>query len=138
MTVRRARPEDARAVWQMNREFNGETGVSVEGTARLLAESGCEIVLIAEMEMEALGFVCARVCASVCYAEKVGELTELYVRKSARRRGTGKALVMAAVEEMRKAGAGDITVLTGEDNSPAQALYASCGFCPSGERHYEL
>lgn len=138
LTVRRARREDAQAVWQMNREFNGETGVTLGQIAEGLAQNGCEIVLIVQEGGETLGFACARACASVCYPDKAGELTELYVREGARRRGAGRALVEAAVEELRRAGAGEITVLTGGSNFPAQALYEACGFRPSGEWHFAL
>ena len=138
MTVRHALPADAEALWRLNREFNGDTGVTPEMIARALRENAGEIVLLAEDDGKAVGFACARVSASMCYPDKMGELTEMYVCPNARRRGAGEALVRAAVAAMRSAGAEEITVLTGETNAPAQALYEKCGFRPSGERHFEI
>ena len=47
---------------------------------------------------------------------------------SARRTGLGRALVDAAVERARERGCKRIELDVNEDNAPALALYAACGF----------
>jgi GNAT superfamily N-acetyltransferase len=55
--------------------------------------------------------------ADYCY------LQDLYVDASARRQGTGRALIEAVESAARHAGAGRIYWLTKEDNTRARALY---------------
>ncbi len=61
----------------------------------------------------------------------VVEIDRLVVDPAAARRGTGRALVAAAL-----AGAAGrrVTVSTGRDNLPARRLYAQAGFRETGER----
>lgn len=89
----------------------------MEDVARALAQAGGETVFLAEQDGQPTGFACACVCGSMCYPNWAGELTELYVRL---------------------AGAGEISVLTGLEDLPAQALYEKCGFRPSSEKHYRI
>ena len=55
-------------------------------------------------------------------------LEDLYVRESARRGGLGRALVEAALARARERGCRRIELDVNEDNAPALALYAACGF----------
>ena len=55
-------------------------------------------------------------------------LEDLYVQEDARRWGLGRALVDAAVERARERGCRRIELDVNEDNAPALALYAACGF----------
>ena len=64
-------------------------------------------------------------------------MTELYVCPAYRRQGVARQLLEAFFELCRQEGAEAVTVLTGEDNAPAQALYQRMGFAPSGEVHFE-
>ncbi len=57
-------------------------------------------------------------------------LEDLYVAETARRRGLGRALVLAALERGRERGARRIELDTNEENLGALALYESLGFSP--------
>ena len=63
------------------------------------------------------------------YAEGLeAHLQELYVVPGRRGEGLGRALLEAAIEEARTAGATFIDLGTSEDDKAARALYESAGF----------
>jgi ribosomal protein S18 acetylase RimI-like enzyme len=55
-------------------------------------------------------------------------LAELYVVPALRRRGLGRALMLAAIEHARARGADHMDLGTGEQDVAARALYESLGF----------
>jgi ribosomal-protein-alanine N-acetyltransferase len=63
------------------------------------------------------------------------EILTLAVRAAARRRGLGRALVRAAVSEVRALGAESLFLEVAADNAAALALYAECGFQSVGRRN---
>ena len=58
----------------------------------------------------------------------------LGVRKDAQRRGIGRRLLEALLEEARRRGAGQVLLEVAVDNAPAQKLYAAYGFEAVGIR----
>jgi GNAT superfamily N-acetyltransferase len=54
-------------------------------------------------------------------------LYEIEVDAAHRRRGHGRALVTAVLDDARRRGCGEMWVLTGGRNTAAMRLYASCG-----------
>ncbi len=62
------------------------------------------------------------------------ELVSMYVRPLARGRGVGEALVATVVNWARKRNAASVYLWVTETNTHARALYARCGFTPTGER----
>jgi GNAT superfamily N-acetyltransferase len=62
------------------------------------------------------------------------ELVAMYVLPEARGQGLGAALVDAVVGWARGRQAGGLTLWATATNAPAIALYAQCGFRPTGER----
>lgn len=62
------------------------------------------------------------------------ELLTLAVAPAARRRGTGRGLVAAFLDEARRRGAGRAVLEVAADNGAAIALYAGAGFAPAGRR----
>jgi ribosomal protein S18 acetylase RimI-like enzyme len=65
-------------------------------------------------------------------ADRAGaEILAVAVAPAARGRGTGAALVSAAVDELRRRGVREAHVVTAADNDAAKHMYARCGF----ERH---
>ncbi|MGN0802390.1 MAG: GNAT family N-acetyltransferase [Candidatus Faecivicinus sp.] len=135
MHVRQAAPGDAEALFRLNAAFNGEGLGTAAHIERSLRE-GREIVCIAELDGEAAGFCCAQVTSSMCYMSPVGEITELYVRDGARRRGLARRLVRLAEQLCAARGAEELHLLTGRDNAAARALYASLGYAADDEVHY--
>jgi ribosomal protein S18 acetylase RimI-like enzyme len=81
---------------------------------------------------------------SIWSGELDAYLEELYVVPARRGQGIGRALLRAAMDAAREAGATHIDLGTGETDTAARALYESCGFsnregAPDGPRmlYYE-
>jgi ribosomal protein S18 acetylase RimI-like enzyme len=60
-----------------------------------------------------------------------GKIHDVFVRPEGRRRGTARALVVAACEALEALGCRRIVLATAVKNEPAQRLFASLGFEPS-------
>ncbi len=63
------------------------------------------------------------------------ELLAVAVDSTHRGQGIGRALVLAANEELARRGVGDARVVVAASNAPALALYRSSGFRPSTSIH---
>jgi [ribosomal protein S18]-alanine N-acetyltransferase len=68
-----------------------------------------------------------------CAADEA-ELLTLAVHLSARRRGLGRALLAASLDEASRRRAAAMFLEVAESNAPARALYAAAGFTPVGRR----
>lgn len=130
--VRRADGADAAAIGRLLHDFNREFDEPTpdpdalgERVRWLLAE-GEIAVLLAGHGPDGLAVLRFRpaiwVVALECY------LAELYVVPDRRGRGTGRALMEAAIELARREGAAYMDLGTSEDDVAARALYESLGF----------
>ncbi|MEJ2211059.1 MAG: GNAT family N-acetyltransferase [Anaerolineae bacterium] len=120
---------DAAAISALLFEFNGE-GLDAEALARRLVEvRGLETVFLAERGREAVGLLVLRTVPTLSDAEDWAEITELYVRREARRQGVGRALMQAAIEYARRQGCAEIHLLVDPENESALAFYRATGFC---------
>jgi ribosomal protein S18 acetylase RimI-like enzyme len=81
--------------------------------------------MIAEERGEVLGFACG-----VMRGLRIGDLTELYVRPEARRRGIARELVRAVVAALGGRGAGFVSGGVAPDNAAARSFYEDAGFRP--------
>lgn len=99
---------------------------SADEFARLLATPGAFAFLAPGEAPE--GFVLGWTQADTA------EILTIAVTPAARRRGRGAALLAAAVESARAAGAARIVLDVAADNAPARALYAAAGFAQIGVR----
>lgn len=134
-TIRRARPDDAPALLQMNTAFNGDTGICADDILRSLHTSP-EIVLIALADGRPAGFCCAQVHRSFCYPAPVAEVTEMYVAPDFRHMGCAQKLLQQLEVHLQKQyGADEIHLLTGEQNHAAQSAYRRAGFLPHPEMY---
>jgi len=131
-TIRRAMDADADAVARLLDAFNREFDEPSPGT-QVLAER--VRTLLAQEQMVALlvgpgpnGVAVLRFRPALwtpgldCYLE------ELYVEPQNRGQGLGRALMGAAIERARRAGADEIHLGTSEADVAARALYESLGF----------
>lgn len=133
--IRLAAPEDAGQLYELNERFNGPSGTTAEDMAKSIAENSRELVIVADLNGTLAGFACVQVKYSFCYECPSAEITEVFVDEGFRRRGLGRELLefaeRAAIE--RFGPLGELTVLTGGDNIPAQRLYEGAGFRREGE-----
>lgn len=85
-------------------------------------------VLVAELEDGIAGYVKLGPALDVESADHVLEIKGLTVDARHRRRGVGRALMRAAIERAREAGARKLTLRVLGHNTAARELYAACGF----------
>lgn len=84
------------------------------------------LVLLAQDEAGAgLGFTQLYPLFSSVRTVRTYLLNDLFVAAPARRQGVAKALLEAAAAEAKAQGAASLSLSTGLDNAPAQALYES-------------
>jgi ribosomal protein S18 acetylase RimI-like enzyme len=146
--IRRATDGDAADVAVLLHEFNSEYEEQTPGVevltehARSLLAAGEITVLFAGEGPD--GFCLLRFHRSIYDGRPDAYIQELYVVPGRRGEGLGRALLDAALEAAREAGAAHVELTTGEDDTEALRLYESAGFTnregrPDGPRmlYYE-
>ncbi|MDP8943157.1 MAG: GNAT family N-acetyltransferase [Actinomycetota bacterium] len=130
--VRRAGVADAPEVARLLHDFNTEFSDPTPGVAaltdrarRLLAEGEITVLLAGEGPD---GLALLRLRPSLWNDTLDAHLEELYVAPERRGQGIGRALLDAAMDAARQAGAGRIDLGTSEADTAAMALYESSGF----------
>jgi ribosomal protein S18 acetylase RimI-like enzyme len=130
--VRRATAAEAGEVARLLHDFNSEfdeptpeVPALTERYAELLASGDLTVLLIGEGPD---GFAQLRFRPWVYSRDLDAYLEELYVVPARRGRGLGRALLEAAMEEARSAGAVHFELTTGEADTAARGLYESTGF----------
>ena len=121
-------PEVARLLHDFNTEFSEPTpGVAVltERARRLIADGEMLVLLGGEGPD---GLAQLRFRPSVWTGALDAYLEELYVAPERRGQGIGRALLEAAMDAARDAGAVRMDLGTSEEDTAARALYESCGF----------
>jgi ribosomal protein S18 acetylase RimI-like enzyme len=132
--VRRATAADAALVAPLFDAYRQFYGLAADHalSQRFLTERlvrGESIVLLAHSPRgEATGFLQLYPTFSSLRAARVFVLYDLFVAAEARRHGVARALMRAAVEEARGAGAVALTLQTARTNRAAQRLYESLGW----------
>jgi ribosomal protein S18 acetylase RimI-like enzyme len=92
----------------------------------LLADPGEGVQLIARDDGgEPAGFATVYWTWSTLVADRIGVLHDLYVGPGYRRRGVGRALIDACLEQARERGVARLGWDTAPDNAGAQRLYDS-------------
>jgi ribosomal protein S18 acetylase RimI-like enzyme len=131
-TIRQAGVRDADVTAQLLHDFNTEFDDPSPGPralarrVRQLLAAGEITVLLGGSGPDGVAVLRFRPAlwseALDCYLE------ELYVVPERRGQGLGRALMEAAIDLAREAGAGDMHLGTAEDDVAARALYESLGF----------
>jgi ribosomal protein S18 acetylase RimI-like enzyme len=113
-------------------DFNTEFGDTTPGPERLaervkqlLTEAQTVILLAGDGPA---GLAVLRFRPSIWTEGLECYLAELYVVPDRRRRGLGRALMLAAIEHARRRGADYMDLNTAETDTAARALYESLGF----------
>ena len=126
--VRHAEPEDAAALAEMNRLISCSPVTNHQMAGSLRRGSEAEIILVAEVQGQLVGYACIQILRSTLFPEPWAELTELYVHPENRRRGTGSALLEQAEKWAQARGANQMQVRTGEQNETGKKMYAKRGY----------
>lgn len=126
MEVRLAGPQDAGLIGQLLHAFNTEFDEASPG-AEVLAARVPALPHTAVLLADDVGIVILRFQPSIWTENLECYLAELYVTPEHRGRGIGEALLRAALDHARAAGADYIHLGTSEDDVAARHLYEKAG-----------
>ena len=127
-SVEIATPADAPSISDLLYEFNGEALPPAILTERMLQAQGLETVFLSKLAGRLAGLLVLRTVPTLSDPEDWAEITELYVRPAARRRGVGKALVEAAIQYAQARGCTHVHLLVDPANRVALSFYSVVGF----------
>lgn len=141
--IKRAAMEDIDAVvplFDAYRGFYGQPSDQARARDWLQArmQANDSVVLLAEADGKALGFVQLYPMFSSVGTARTWILNDLYVDAAARRGGVARALLDAAADFARNDGARSIVLETTRDNEPARALYRDAGWNEDETQWYSL
>jgi GNAT superfamily N-acetyltransferase len=134
MIVRKAEMKDRRAVLSLIRElqsFMDHRPAEVKASERLYAlllKEKKHLLLVAEEKGDILGLASLWFRKSLFHTGTCCLLDELIVRKDARGKDVGQALVAEAVLAAKRRKAGEVEVTTFEEKTRATAFYKKLGF----------
>jgi ribosomal protein S18 acetylase RimI-like enzyme len=131
LTIRSAEPDDAEHIARLLHDFNTEYDEPTPAV-EVLAERGRQLLSTGEIEVLLVGeppygLAMLRFRPSIWTDGPEAYLAELYVAPAQRGRGAGRALMEAAIEVARSAGAEHFDLTTSEDDTAARGLYESLG-----------
>lgn len=124
-SLSRARPDDAATLAEIDAETNPSPWSADAFRESLVRSRG---FTVRDGAGAVLGFVVYTAVAGAC------EILELAVTVPARRRGLGRKLLDAAIDDAVSEGARRCILEVRESNAAARALYASAGFVVDGRR----
>lgn len=136
--VRQAQLADIAVLIDLMGEFYGEAGYplprrnAMHAFESLLADPRLGAVLMVTAGGDDIGYLVLTFGYSMEYGGPRAFVDDLYVRTSARGKGSGGALLRAARAMCVEAGVRALLVETGLDGHPARRLYLREGFGDSG------
>lgn len=119
-------------------EFTPEAERQHRGLAAIISNPAVGCILLAEDNGRAVGMVNLLFTISTARGTPVAILEDMVVSRNERGHKTGSALMTAAIARARAQGCSRITLLTDQDNLPAQRFYARFGFTRSAMTPYRL
>jgi ribosomal-protein-alanine N-acetyltransferase len=126
-SLRLARAEDLPSILQIEHNSHSAAHWPERDYQQAIAQAE-RLVLVAEKASELLGFLVAST------ATKEWELENIAVAPAVRRRGVGRALMLALIVSARQAKAAEIRQEIRASNTVAQQLGQSVGFVQEGRR----
>jgi ribosomal protein S18 acetylase RimI-like enzyme len=127
-SVRVAEPEDAAAISAILYDFCGEALEPGALSRRMAEAQGLETAFLGALGGEPAGLLVLRMVPTLSDPEDLAEITELYVRPSARRKGIGTRLVETALRYAQQQKSKEIHLLVDPENEAALAFYEALGF----------
>jgi len=101
-------------------------------------QHGESAILLAELDGRPAGFTQLYPMFSSVRTARIWILNDLFVDDNARRHGVARALLDAAEQFAREAGAAGLMLETTRDNAPARALYRAAGWHEDTTQWYSL
>ncbi len=136
LIIRAARPEDEKELSDLNRAawswLSDVAPRPAEGAAVFDERHPPEQFLLALLDGRVVGYIRQVPPTPLASNRHVRQIQGLAVDGSVRGRGIGRALVEAACEAARAAGARRISLRVLGHNAPARRLYERCGFLTEG------
>lgn len=130
--LRWATAKEALDLAKLNNEFNG-VGITEKEIIENLSYSN-ELVALAYINDVGIGFACAQYYKSICYSHPYAEITEMFVKEDARRRGIATLLLAFIEEELKLRGVKSVKVLTGKNNGAAIKAYERSNYVKQEEQ----
>ena len=137
MLIKEASIQDIDELYHLNELFNGEGCTTKEMMYEVLVQPRTEKIIIGCIDDKVVGFCCIQIVSSICYKNRVAEVTELFVKEEYRRQGIALAMMKYVEEVCRDNGVLSVHLLTGMDNYDAQALYECIGYQKKSELMYK-
>jgi GNAT superfamily N-acetyltransferase len=104
-----------------------DIGIDLKTCEQLLNDDNSHF-LVAELKTTPVGFINFTVRQTVLHRSPSAMIDELVVTKEYQRKGIGKQLVLAAIDECRQLGYCEVEVSTEKTNVKARKFYKKCGF----------
>lgn len=137
MTVRLAKPSDARELKALNDALQRLECSSVDYIEEFIGKNRHEIIIVAEFEGKLIGFCCGQKFMSMCDEHDYAEITEIFVHPDYRRNGVGKQLIEYMNNEFKKIGVSRVQLMSGKTNETAHEFYRSVGFNGRWRMYFE-
>lgn len=126
LIVRKAVQEDIPSLVELNYLFNGVQRSIGEVETDLLNTS--EIIVVAVLGDQVVGYACGQIYKSFCYPEYQAEITEMYIQEFARKNGLAVMTIELLEEIFKNLGVKNIKILTGLNNTKAIKIYEKAGY----------
>ncbi len=129
ISIRRAQPEDAERIFELDRDCLGYA-FPIERTQKRLEHClnrSSHFLAVALAEGRIAGYVHA--CEYDCvYAPLLADIRGIAVEPSYQGKGIGKQLLQAAEDWARRHGCAGVRLVSGYDRTGAHAFYEHCGY----------
>lgn len=112
-------------------EFKPNRANQVAGLTEIIENSEIGRILVIEKDNKIVGMVNLLFTISTALGGRVALLEDMIVARTERGKGTGTALLQAAIQLAKELGCKRITLLTDNSNTAAQEYYKKNGFSHS-------